>query len=67
MTYRRLRVPQKTPINFGEPLVLLDLRSAALAAQAGPFSFIEQTRDNVLAGAELGRNTTSHGAVSDVA
>lgn len=67
MTYRRLRVAQKTPINFGEPFVLLDLRGAALAAQTGPFSLIEQTRDNVLAGAAVGRNWRSHGAVSDVA
>lgn len=44
-----LHVSQETPIDFCEPLVLLDLGGAALAAQTGPFPIIEETRDDVLA------------------
>ena len=57
-THRWLRVPQETPIDFGEPLVLLDLRGPALAAQAGPFPLIEEARDDVLARATCTCTTT---------
>ena len=53
-THRWLRVPQETPIDFGEPLVLLDLRGATLAAQTGPFTLIEETRNDVLASTACG-------------
>ena len=57
-THRWLRVPQETPIDFGEPLVLLDLGGAALAAQTSPFPLIEEARDDVLARATCTCTTT---------
>ena len=56
--HRRLRVAQETPIDFGEPLVLLDLGGAALAAQTSPFPLIEEARDDVLARATCTCTTT---------
>ena len=47
--YRRLRIAKQAPVNLGEPLVLLHLRSATLAAQTRRFSLVEESRDDVLA------------------
>lgn len=48
-TYRRLRVAQQAPVDLGEPLVLLHLRGAALAAKPGPLPFVQEPYDDVFA------------------
>ena len=51
-THRRLRITQEAPVNLGKPLVLLHFRSTTLAAQSSRFPFIQETRDDILAGSD---------------
>ena len=52
-THRWLSVPEQSPIDFREPLVLLDLARPALAPQSCEFILVKQLDDDVLARPEV--------------
>lgn len=48
-TYRWLSVSEQSPIDFGEPFMLLDLTCPALAPQPRELALIKQLDNDVLA------------------
>jgi hypothetical protein len=48
-THRWLSIPEQSPIDFGEPFMLLDLTCPALASQSRELVLVKQLDDDVLA------------------